>query len=116
MSAARFDQAMDCVAQVMDAVRGRLELMIEGHGSFDLPTAFRIAKRLEKYDVLWFEEPIPPENLEGLDQLRGRVGFAWPPESACTMNTTTGIPSAWAARITSSPTCAMWAAFQNCIK
>ena len=74
MSPKQFGQAMDCIAQVKAAVNGKLDLMIEGHGRFDVPTAFRIAKQLEKHEVLWFEEPIPPDNLEGLAHLRSRVG------------------------------------------
>jgi galactonate dehydratase len=74
LSPKEFDRAMDCVAQVKAAVKGKLDLIIEGHGRFDIPTAFRIAKQLEKYDVLWFEEPIPPDNPRGLAQLRNRVG------------------------------------------
>ncbi|TET40810.1 MAG: mandelate racemase/muconate lactonizing enzyme family protein, partial [Dehalococcoidia bacterium] len=27
-------------------------------------SAIRLAKRLEKYDPLWFEEPVPPENVD----------------------------------------------------
>ncbi len=27
-------------------------------------SAIRLARRLEKYDPLWFEEPVPPENVE----------------------------------------------------
>ena len=27
-------------------------------------SAIRLAKRLEKFDPMWFEEPIPPENFE----------------------------------------------------
>jgi 2-dehydro-3-deoxyphosphogalactonate aldolase len=27
-------------------------------------SAIRLAKRLEKFDPLWFEEPVPPENVE----------------------------------------------------
>lgn len=74
LSAKQLDQAMDCISQVKSAVNNKLDLMIEGHGRFDVPTAIRIAKRLEEYDVLWFEEPIPPDNLEGMSQIKNRVG------------------------------------------
>ena len=32
-------------------------------------SAIRLAKRLEKFDPMWFEEPVPPENFEEM----GRV-------------------------------------------
>jgi 2-dehydro-3-deoxyphosphogalactonate aldolase len=34
------------------------------HGQMTASSAIRLAKRLEKFDPLWFEEPVPPENIE----------------------------------------------------
>ena len=34
------------------------------HGQFNTHSAIRLAKVLEKYDLLWFEEPVPPENVD----------------------------------------------------
>lgn len=68
-----FRQAIECVEAVSEAVKGKAEIMIEGHGRFDLPTAFRIGKALERFDVLWFEEPIIPDTIEALADLRGRI-------------------------------------------
>lgn len=73
LSRQELDAAMACVAAVAKAVDGRAELLIEGHGRFNIPTAVRIGRALEDFNVLWFEEPIPPDNLEGLAQLKRRV-------------------------------------------
>jgi galactonate dehydratase len=67
-----FSLTMDCVAAVRDAVPDTL-LLIEGHGRFDVPTAIRVGKELEKYNILWFEEPIPPNNFEGLAEVQKRI-------------------------------------------
>jgi galactonate dehydratase len=75
LSRKEFDYAMACVAAVKDAVEGKADIIIEGHGRFDMPTALRISRALERYDPLWFEEPIPPENLRGLADLKSRVGI-----------------------------------------
>ena len=32
-------------------------------------SAIRLAKRLEKFDPMWFEEPIPPENFEEMGKV-----------------------------------------------
>ncbi len=37
-------------------------LLIGTHGQMTAAGAIRLAKRLEKVDPLWFEEPVPPEN------------------------------------------------------
>jgi galactonate dehydratase len=58
---------------VKEAVGDTVEIIIEGHGRFDVPTALRIGHALADYEVLWFEEPIPPDNKEGLAQVRQRV-------------------------------------------
>ncbi len=65
--------ALACVRAVKEAVGEDVDLLIEGHGRFNIPTALRIAKALEEFDILWFEEPIPPDNKEGLAELKKRV-------------------------------------------
>lgn len=70
---AAFRKAIRCVEAVAGAVKGRAEILIEGHGRFDLPTAMRIANALEPFNVLWFEEPVIPDTIEALADLRSRV-------------------------------------------
>ncbi|MDA3923379.1 MAG: galactonate dehydratase [Kiritimatiellae bacterium] len=67
---AAFRKAMRCIDEVCKAVDGRTEILIEGHGRFDLPTAKRIAHALEDYNILWFEEPIIPDTIEAIADLR----------------------------------------------
>lgn len=66
-------QALACIEAVVGAVGPEVDILIEGHGRFDIPTAVRIARALEEYDVTWFEEPVPPDNPEGLAELKRRV-------------------------------------------
>ena len=65
-----FRKAMRCIEEVYKAVDGRAEILIEGHGRFDLPTAKRIARALEEYNILWFEEPIIPDTIESIADMR----------------------------------------------
>jgi galactonate dehydratase len=62
--------ALAVVDAVKSAVGTQAELLIEGHGRFEMPAARRIAKALEDYDVQWFEEPLIPGNLENYARLR----------------------------------------------
>ena len=48
--------------RIRDAVGDRADLLFGTHGQFTVSGAKRMARRLEAYDPLWFEEPIPPEN------------------------------------------------------
>jgi galactonate dehydratase len=49
---------------VREAVGDKCDILIGTHGEMTTSSAIRLAKRLEKYDPLWFEEPVPPENKD----------------------------------------------------
>ena len=50
--------------KLREAVGDRADLLFGTHGQFTTSGAIRLAKRLEPYDPLWFEEPVPPEMPE----------------------------------------------------
>lgn len=50
------------VKAVREAVGREVELAIDCHGAFDVNTAVKIGRRLEEYDLLWIEDPIPLGN------------------------------------------------------
>ena len=66
-------EAVACVQAVVEAVGPEVDILIEGHGRFNVPTAVRIAHALEDCDLTWFEEPIPPDNPAALAEIRRRV-------------------------------------------
>lgn len=65
--------ALDCVAAVTAAVGSGVDVLIEGHGRFNVAAALRVARALEEFDITWFEEPVPPDNLEALAEVRKRA-------------------------------------------
>ena len=67
------ESAVECVRQVSEAVGGDVKLLIEGHGRFNIPTAVKIGRRLEEFDICWFEEPLPPDDLNGMREVKERV-------------------------------------------
>jgi 2-dehydro-3-deoxyphosphogalactonate aldolase len=52
------------VRLLREAVGSKADLLFGTHGQFTASGAIRLAKRLEPYDPLWFEEPTPPEMPE----------------------------------------------------
>ena len=46
-----------------EAVGDRADLLFGTHGQFTTEGAIRLGQALEPYAPLWFEEPIPPDNL-----------------------------------------------------
>ena len=62
--------AYERVKAVKEATGGKVDLLIEHHGRFNPNSAIMIAKRLREFNPLFMEEPIHPENLEGLKKYR----------------------------------------------
>src|SRR6516164_112505 len=50
--------------QLRAAVGSRADLLFGTHGQMTAAGAIRLARRLEPYDPLWFEEPVPPDAPE----------------------------------------------------
>ena len=49
--------------KIREAVGDRADLLFGTHGQFSTPGAIRLGQALEPYSPLWYEEPIPPDNL-----------------------------------------------------
>jgi L-alanine-DL-glutamate epimerase-like enolase superfamily enzyme len=50
-------------AKIREAVGDRADLLFGTHGQFTTGGAIRMGQALEPYLPLWYEEPIPPDNL-----------------------------------------------------
>jgi galactonate dehydratase len=63
--------------EIIEAIRGaigpKIELLIDAHAMYNVPTAVRLAQRLAPYNIGWFEEPVPPESYHALQQVRDQV-------------------------------------------
>jgi galactonate dehydratase len=64
---------LDMIAAVREAVGPQIEILIDAHGLYNVPTAVRLATRLAAYNIHWFEEPCPPESYHALQQVREQV-------------------------------------------
>ena len=58
------DLSVKMVRAVREAIGTRADILFGTHGQFSASGAIRLAKQLEKYDPLWFEEPVPPDSPE----------------------------------------------------
>ena len=69
--------AADITAQVREAAGPEVEILIDAHGRFNVPTAIRMCDALEEAgDIDWFEEPVPVESYHALKQVREKVNVA----------------------------------------
>jgi galactonate dehydratase len=63
------------VAKLRDAVGPEMDIAIDMHGPPWLTPAdaIRVGRALEPYEILWMEDPVAPENLQGLQRIRDHV-------------------------------------------
>ena len=59
---------------IIEAVRGAVgndvDLLIEGHGRFNIATGIKIANELKQFNPMFFEEPTPPDSLDAIAEVR----------------------------------------------
>jgi galactonate dehydratase len=67
-------EAAELTALIRETAGPDIEILIDAHGRFDVPTAIRLCRTLEDAGQIdWFEEPVPPESLNALKQVREKV-------------------------------------------
>ena len=67
---AEVDRMVRWVKHVRESIPIEMELACDMHGRYDLGTAKRVAKELEPFRLLWLEEPVPPENIDAMTDVR----------------------------------------------
>ncbi len=63
ISPAELEKCLLPVRQIREAVGDKMEIAMEFHGYWNLPSAVTIARALEPYRILWLEEMLPQDNL-----------------------------------------------------
>ena len=67
-------QAAKLTARIREIAGPDIEILIDAHGRFNVPTAIRLCRSLEEAgDIDWFEEPVPVESYAALGQVREKV-------------------------------------------
>ena len=71
ISQAGEEEGYDIVSAVRDVVGPKFEILIDAHGHYNVPNAIRLANNLyDRFKIGWFEEPLPPESIKGLKQVK----------------------------------------------
>ena len=59
------------LVEMARTVAGReIDIAADVHTRLDVPSAIRLAKDLEPYHLLWLEEPVPPENVDAMREVK----------------------------------------------
>lgn len=62
-------QTFQSVAEVRKAIGDKIHLSVDANCAYDVRTALQVGRRLEEYGIQWFEEPIPPDDVDGYTEL-----------------------------------------------
>jgi galactonate dehydratase len=73
VSEQELEDSLARVAAVREAVGSRIGLLIEGHGRFGVHSAIRMGRELERFDPLFFEEPLPAGDFAALRRVADAI-------------------------------------------
>lgn len=60
-------------AAIRDAIGTKADLLFGTHGQFSTAGAIRLGRALEPYDPLWYEEPVPPDNISSMAKIANSI-------------------------------------------
>jgi galactonate dehydratase len=75
ISLAALQHSEDFCRKIRAAVGNNCDLLFGTHGQMTPASAIRLAQRLEPYDPLWFEEPVPPGQAEAMAQVAAKTSI-----------------------------------------
>ena len=60
---------VDRAFQIREDVGPSMDLAIDLHGRYDAYAGMKLAKAMEPLNLMWLEEPVPPENLDAIAKI-----------------------------------------------
>lgn len=59
--------------EIRKQVGKSVEIMVDANSAYNSASALKLGRILESYDISWFEEPVPPYDLEGYRELKKKL-------------------------------------------
>ena len=69
------DHAENFVRAIRTAVGKSCDILFGSHGQMTPTSAIRLAKRIEKFDPMWLEEPTPPANITAMASIAKKINI-----------------------------------------
>ena len=63
------------IEEARRGVGGGVKLMVDANHAYSVTTAVRLAHKMEKLDVSWFEEPVIPEDIQGYRRVKSQTSI-----------------------------------------
>ena len=70
LTSGEIDHYVSVVTTMREALNPATELAIDAHWNYPPVDILKVAHRLEGLDLLWLEDPIPPENVAAMRELK----------------------------------------------
>ena len=70
------DEGTEPFRKIRNTVGNRIDIMVEMHSLWNLPSAVRIAKSVEPLSPFWFEDPVAMDNIDTLAEFRHSTHIA----------------------------------------
>ena len=67
--------SIDFCKAIREAVGDKSDILFGTHGQFTTSGAIRLGRALEPYSPMWFEEPIPPDNLSEFRKVQNALSI-----------------------------------------
>nr|WP_218836429.1 enolase C-terminal domain-like protein [Halobaculum salinum] len=64
VSNAAIRRKVDTVEAIREEIGSEIDLAFDIHWDYSMDSAKRLCRKLEPYDLMWLEDPLPPENVE----------------------------------------------------
>jgi galactonate dehydratase len=64
------DHMVAKIAYTRENYPKNIDLAVDMHGRYDATTGKRVAREVEPFKLLWLEEPVPPENVDAMREIR----------------------------------------------
>ena len=64
------DKDVAYVKAIREAIGEDIYLMVDANHAYNSSEAIELARKIERFDIHWFEEPVPPEDLDGYREVR----------------------------------------------
>ena len=69
LSLAELDKMEALMAAVRQAIGYEIDLCVDCHGKYNVRDVLLLAQRLEKFQLMFLEDPVPPENIEAMGKV-----------------------------------------------
>jgi len=75
ISSAELRRALEPFEKIRKAVDDKIDIMVEFHSLWNLPTACRIAEAVRPFQPYWMEDPVKMDSLSVVGEYRQRTGL-----------------------------------------